>query len=110
MNAFSDAHLAEILHDSGVALDSSPLDIIPLVRAREDAQAALAAAAARCAAVQSADGQAAVPVGAGAVALPTEEDEAGVASDLPSSSRAPARKRVAKAVSSRGVRLHNRVI
>lgn len=110
LNAFSDEHLAEILHDSGVALDSSSLDLISLLRAREEAQAALAEAAARCAAAQAVEATDAASVGADVVDMPMEGAEAEAASVLPSSSRKPARKRVAKAVSSRGVRLRNRII
>ena len=110
LNAFSDEHLAEILHDSGVALDSSSLDLISLLHAREEAQAALAEAAARCAAAQAVEATDAASVGADVVDMPMEGAEAEAASVLPSSSRKPARKRVAKAVSSRGVRLRNRII
>ena len=51
-----------------------------------------------------------VPVEAGSKAGPDEGIQATDASDLPSSSRIPARKRVAKAVTSRGVCLRNRII
>ena len=51
-----------------------------------------------------------VPVEAGSKAGPDEGIQATDASNLPSSSRIPARKRVAKAVTSRGVRLRNRII
>lgn len=107
LNAFSDEHLASILDDSGVAISAPHGDIISLVRAREEAQAALAAAAARCA---ERNELTIVPVEAGINVGPDEETEARDASDLPSSSRVPARKRVAKAVTSRGVRLRNRII
>lgn len=98
LNAFADDHLVSILNDSGVAVESSTEDIISLVRAREEAQAALAtAAAARCAAEKATAEQVTAPVGAGAGHKPNEGDEARAALDAPSSSRVPARKRVAKA-------------
>lgn len=107
LNAFSDDHLARILSDSGVVSSVSNEEIISLVRAREEAQAALAAAAARCVLAGSSE---LVPVGTGNVSGPVEGTEARDASDIPSSSRAPARKKVAKALTSRGVRLRNRII
>ena len=107
LSAFSDDHLVSILLDSGVELGSSSADIIPLVRAREEAQAALAEAAARC---QALDAQENCPGGQLVVVVPEGEAEPREGSDLPSSSRVPARKRVQKAVSSRGVRLRNRVL
>lgn len=53
LSAFSDDHLASILHDSGVELAASNEDIVSLVRACEEAQAALAKEAARCLAVSA---------------------------------------------------------
>ena len=82
-------------------------DIISLVHAREEVQAMLAAAAACCADLNQLS---IVPVEAGCKAGPDEGIEARDASDLPSSSRISARKRVAKAVTSRGVCLRNRII
>lgn len=108
LNAFSDAHLASILNDSGVAVEVSTGDIISLVRAREEAQAALAQAAAACVVASAVQAQSAV--GAADIGVPDEGTTAREAADIPSCSRAPARKRVAKAVSSRGVRLRNRII
>ena len=107
LSAFSDEHLASILHDSGVELGSSSAEIILLVRAQEEAQAALAEAAARC---QASDAQKDCPGGQLVVVMPEGEVEMREGSDFPSASRAPARKRVQKAVSSRGVRLRNRVL
>ena len=47
LNAFTDDQLASILDDSGVAISDPCSEIISMVRAREEAQAMLAAAAAR---------------------------------------------------------------
>lgn len=110
LNAFSDDHLVRILDDSGVAVHISQHEVISLVRAREEAQAALAEAAARCAAGAAVPAPLVDPVGTGALDGSEEGEEDRDASTLPSSSRMPARKRVAKAVSSRGVRLRNRII
>ena len=90
-----------------MAISGSQNNIIPLVRAREEAQAALAAAATRCA---DSNLLAIVPVGDGDEVMPDEATQAREAGVLPSNGRVPTRKRVAKAVTSRGVRLRNRVI
>ena len=107
LNAFSDEHLVSILDDCGVETRGSQSEIVSLVHAREEAQAALAAAAVRCA---SNNELAIVPVEAGDERVPDEVTLAREAGVLPSNGRATARKRVAKAVTSRGVRLRNRVI
>ena len=107
LNAFSDEHLASILHDCGVETRGSESDIISLVRAREEAHAALAAAAVHCA---NNNKLGIVPVEAGDERVPDEVTQAREAGVLPSNGRVTARKRVAKAVTSRGVRLCNRVI
>ena len=67
LNAFSDEHIASILDDSSVAISAPNGDIISLVCAREEAQAALAAAAARCA---DRNALAIIPVEAGGEAVP----------------------------------------
>ena len=107
LNAFSDEHLVSILDDCGVETRGSQSEILSLVHAREVAQAALAAAAVRCA---SNNELAIVPVEAGDDRVPDEVTLAREAGVLPSNGRAAARKRVAKAVTSRGVRLRNKGI
>ena len=110
MNAFTDPELVSILNDSGFKVGAESGELVSLIRAREDAQAALAAAAA-LAKAREASAMALVvsdPVGSAVVAsrsADTRELEA-----IPSTSRAPAKKRVAKPVTSRGVRLRNRII
>ena len=75
LNAFSDGHLASILDDCGVAISGPQSDIIPLIRAREEAQAALAAAAVRCA---DSNSLAIVPVEAGGDAGPMRRQKLGM--------------------------------
>ena len=108
LDSFSDEHLMEVLDASGVepACVGGHRELITLVRAKELAQAALAAAAA-ARAEQRTEG----PEG-GAVAvlsMPEEEGQATGVAPSPSPCRGKVR-RVAKAVTSRGVRLRNRVI
>lgn len=105
-----------ILDDSGIELGAEGGEIISMIRAREDAQAALAeaAAAAKASAVASEADSTQAVVGAAPGGLVTSLSggvaEAREAEAAPSTSRAPAKKRVAKAVTSRGVRLRNRII
>ena len=105
---YSDASLGGILADSGVALtdEGEAHEVLSLIRAKEIAQAALAQAAlARVAPAADEAGASLVPV-----ARPDQEDK--VARAAPSSSnRRPAKtRRVAKAVTARGIRLRNRII
>ena len=105
---YSDASLGGILADSGVAMSDAgeAHEVLSLIRAKEIAQAALAQAAlAHVAPAADEVGASLVPV-----ARPDQEDK--VAGAAPSSSnRRPAKtRRVAKAVTARGIRLRNRII
>ena len=81
-----------------------------MIRAREDAQAALAAAAALAKAREASATALAVPDPIGSVVVSGGAAETREVEASPSRSRAPAKKRVAKPVTSRGVRLRNRII
>ena len=100
--------LGGILADSGVAMADAgeAQEVLSLIRAKEIAQAALAKAAqARAAPVAKEAGAPLVPG-----VRPEQEDQ--VAGAAPSSpNRRPAKtRRVAKAVTARGIRLRNRII
>ena len=106
LDSFSDDHLSEVLGESGVEPmgEGGMRELISLVRAKEMAQAALTAAAA-----QHADRLALEAEPSTSLAIrPEGETATGVAA--PSSPRCGKVRRVAKAITSRGVRLRNRVI
>ena len=106
LDSFSDDHLSEVLGESGVEPmgEGGMRELISLVRAKEMAQAALAAAAA-----QHADRLALEAEPSTSLAIrPEGETATGVAA--PSSPRCGKVRRVAKAITSTGVRLRNRVI
>ena len=95
-----------------MAVPNPPGEVISLIRAREEAQASLAEAAARCA-------QPAIPesilVGAGDSRVPNEDAsiygvDAPPSSPRDSQGRGRTKKKVAKVITSRGVRLRNRII
>ncbi|KAI4998997.1 hypothetical protein ZWY2020_057457 [Hordeum vulgare] len=116
LNAFSHPQLVTILDDSGFALGSEGGTIVSMIRAREEDHAALAEAAnaakareAKVAAASAADTTWDVS-GAVMPVLLGGEAEAREADATPSTSHAPTKKRVAKPVTSRGVRLRNRII
>ena len=105
---YPDECLRGILADSGVAMadEGEAQEVLSLIRAKEIAQAALAKAAqARAAPVAKEAGAPLVPG-----VRPEQEDQ--VAGAAPSSpNRRPAKtRRVAKAVTARGIRLRNRII
>ena len=105
---YTDECLGGILADSGVAMADAgeAQEVLSLIRAKEIAQAALAKAAqARAAPAAKEAGASLVPG-----VRPDQEDK--VAGAAPSSSnRRPAKtRRVAKAVTARGIRLRNRII
>ena len=106
LDCFSDEHLGEVLVESGVEPtgEGGVSELISLVRAKELAQAALAAAAA-----QHAEHMAVEEDPSTSLSLrPEGETATGVAA--PPSPRCGKVRRVAKAITSRGVRLRNRVI
>ena len=106
LDAYSDEHLGEVLGESGVKpMGEGGMDeLISLIRAKEEAQAALAAAAA-----QHAEHMAVEDDPSTSLSLrPEGETTTGVAA--PPSPRCGKVRRVAKAITSRGVRLRNRVI
>ncbi|KAE8798580.1 hypothetical protein D1007_26061 [Hordeum vulgare] len=116
LHAISDPQLVLILEDSGFALGYEGGPIVCMIRAREEAQVALAEAAdaakareANAAAISAADTAGAVS-GALMLVFLGGEAETSEADATPSTSRAPTKKRVAKPVTSRGVRLRNRII
>ena len=101
-------HLGVILGDSGVdlACEGDARSLISLVRAKELAQAALASAAAAHVAA-SADGAGAPST---VIALP-DQSAVSVGDDTAAPPCLPQRtRRVAKAVTSRGICLRNRII
>lgn len=105
---YSDECLGGILADSGVAMTDAgeAHEVLSLIRAKEIAQAALAQAAlSHVAPAGDKAGASLVPA-----VRPDQEDI--VAGAAPSSSnRRPAKtRRVAKAVTARGIRLRNRII
>ena len=105
---YSDECLGSILGDSGVDLsdEGEARELLSLIRSKEIAQAALAqAAAARAATAPEEAGASLVPV-----ARPDRADTAAGAALSPPA-RGPVRtRRVAKAVTARGIRLRNRII
>ena len=106
LDCFSDEHLGEVLVESGVEPigEGGVSELISLVRAKELAQAALAAAAA-----QHAERMAVEEDPSTSLSLrPEGETTTGVAT--PPSPRCGKARRVAKAITSRGIRLRNRVI
>ena len=116
LNAFIDPQLATILDDSGFELGADRGELVTLIRAREEAQAALAEAAAAARASEAEDttlGIPATPVSSDSPSLLVLSEGAAATREIaaaPTTSRAPAKKRVAKPVTSRGVRLRNRII
>ena len=105
---YSDASLGGILADSGVVMTDAgeAHEVLSLIHAKEIAQAALAQAALSRVAVATDEAGASLVH----VARPDQEDQ--VAGAAPSSSnRRPAKtRRVAKAVTARGIRLCNHII
>ena len=108
LDSFSDEHLHEVLDASGVdpTCVGGARELVSLVRAKELAQAALAAAA-----VERAEQRTRVPEGGDAmvISVPEEGGQATWVAPSPTTCKGKTR-RVAKAVTSRGVRLRNRVI
>ena len=106
LDAFSDDHLGEVLTESGVAPmgEGGVCELISLVRAKEMAQAALAVATAQHMERLAIEGETSTEL----LLQPEGETATGVAA--PPSPRYGKVRRVAKAITSRGVRLRNHVI
>ena len=113
---FTNPQLVTILGDNGFELGAERGELVTLIRAREEAQVALAEAAAAAKAREADSTALAVSVNPEALGIPTSlvlSEGAAATREVataPTTSRAQAKKRVAKPVTSRGVRLRNRII
>ena len=85
-------------------------ELVLLIRAREDAQAALASTAALAKAREASATALVVSDPVGSAVVASGNSDAREVEAIASTSRAPAKKRVAKPVTSRGVCLRNRII
>ena len=100
--------LGGILEDSGVVMsdEGEAREVLSLIRAKEIAQATLAQAALARAAPAVEEAGASLMT----VMRPDQEDIAAGAAPSPSNRRPAKTRRVAKAVTARGIRLRNRII